>query len=180
MEPGWSWVGPCVWNRSGKSFLPQLRQGSGTFSGLDSSTRDLLVCSRRVAVVAGRDAIFFSMSSSSSLLLLLLCLTMWSCKLNGKCMKSMNKHQCPQTNSKVTIIIKFYVETLSNALLYLLVWSHSNNTWHFLWHFSIFDDWFLGLNCFEILNDLERKYLSKPYLALWHNFFLPKAFKTKF
>jgi hypothetical protein len=28
-----------------------------------------------------------------------------------------------------------------------------------VWHFSIFDDWFLGLKCFEILNELEIKYL---------------------
>ncbi len=49
-----------------------------------------------------------------------------------------------------------------------------------MWHFSIFDDWFLGLNCFEILNVIEGKYLLKPYLALCQKVFLPKALKTVF
>ncbi len=63
---------------------------------------------------------------------------------------------------------------------------HSNNTWHFIgtfltmWHFSIFDEWFLGTNCFEILNELEWKYLLKHYLAWWWEVFFPKAFKTVF
>jgi hypothetical protein len=58
--------------------------------------------------------------------------------------------------------------------------------WHFsdppppVWHFSIFDDWFLGLNCFEILNKFKIKYLLNPYLALWQKDFLPKALKTVF
>ncbi len=39
---------------------------------------------------------------------------------------------------------------------------------------------FLGLNCFEILNELKSKYLLKPYLALCQKVFLPKALKTVF
>ncbi len=42
---------------------------------------------------------------------------------------------------------------------------YSNNTWHFsdpqppVWHFSLLDHWFLGINCLKISNELERKYL---------------------
>ncbi len=67
---------------------------------------------------------------------------------------------------------------------------HSNNTWHFLstfltppppvWHFSIFDDWFLGLNCSKISNELERKFLLGPYLALWQKVSCPKAIIPSF
>ncbi len=49
-----------------------------------------------------------------------------------------------------------------------------------VWHFFIFDNLFLGLNCFKILKELARKYLLKPYLALWQKVFLPKALKTVF
>ncbi len=46
-----------------------------------------------------------------------------------------------------------------------------------VWHSSFFDDWFLGLYCFEILNLLKRKFILKLYLALWRQVFLPKALK---
>ncbi len=48
---------------------------------------------------------------------------------------------------------------------------HSNDTCQFLalfwpslplWRSSVFNNWLLGLKCFEILYDLERKYLLKP------------------
>ncbi len=70
-------------------------------------------------------------------------------------------------------------------------WGHSNNTWHFfaafltappppVWHYYIFNHWILALNCFEISNETETKYLLKLYLALWQIYLLPKAFKAAF
>ncbi len=40
-----------------------------------------------------------------------------------------------------------------------------------LYDIFLFYLWFSGLNCFQIANKLERKYLLKPYLAL-----LPKIY----
>ncbi len=60
---------------------------------------------------------------------------------------------------------------------------HSNNTWHFFGTcdiFQFFADWFLGINCFEILNGLGRKYLLKLYLAFWQKVFLPKELNAVF
>ncbi len=67
---------------------------------------------------------------------------------------------------------------------------HSNNTWHFfgtfltppppVWHFSFSNHWFLVLNCSKTSNELERKYLMQPYLALWQKISGPKALITWF
>jgi hypothetical protein len=47
-------------------------------------------------------------------------------------------------------------------------------------YFSILNNLFLGQNCCELFNYLGRKYLSKPYFALWQIFLHPKALKTAF
>jgi hypothetical protein len=85
-----------------------------------------------------------------------------------------------------TLILLLYPHLTRLEVNNLYIRGHLNNTWHFygtfltlppVWHFSIFADWFY---CFLILNEIERKYLYKTYLALWHKVFLPKALKTVF
>jgi hypothetical protein len=70
---------------------------------------------------------------------------------------------------------KIFIWTI--RLPYILPWMSRNFGLNSpsVWHFLIFDDWILGLNCFEILNEFKRKYLLKHYKV-----FLSKALKTVF
>ena len=70
------------------------------------------------------------------------------------------------------------------------IWGHSNNTWHFfgtflppplpMWHFIFLNNCFQRQFGFELWNEIDRKCLLKPNLALKHYYLLTKALKSVF
>ncbi len=94
---------------------------------------------------------------------------------------------------KLTLAIRHLWLKIINLLQYIFR-GHSNNTLirdsilALFWPpppppcdiFIFLNHWFLGINCSEISNELETKYLLKPHLALWQKISYTKQLITVF